>query len=68
MGVIKSKKTDFMAFSNFFPPSAKLESLIERIQQQKSRIFITGTVGMSSKFTSQVSVLARKEALIKIIK
>lgn len=57
-----------MAFSNFFPPSAKLESLIERIQQQKSRILITGTGEASSQFISQASVLDKREALIKIIK
>lgn len=57
-----------MAFSNFFPPSAKLESLIEKIQQQKSGIFITGTGRKSVQFNSEVSVLNRKEALIKIIK
>lgn len=68
VGVIKSPKFDFMAFSNFFPPSAKLESLIEKIQQQKSSILITGTGRTSSPFSSEVSVLGRKEALIKIIK
>lgn len=32
-----------MAFKHFFSPSLKLESLIEKIQQQKSNILITGT-------------------------
>lgn len=31
-----------MAFKNFFSPSSRLESLIEKIQQQKSNILITG--------------------------
>lgn len=32
-----------MAFKDFFSPSSRLESLIEKIQQQKSNIFISGT-------------------------
>lgn len=37
-------KAWFMAFPHFFAPSSRLESLIERIQQQqKSNILITGT-------------------------
>lgn len=32
-----------MAFKDFFSPSSRLESLIEKIQQEKSNIHITGT-------------------------
>lgn len=32
-----------MAYRSIFNPSSRLESLIERIQQQKSNILITGT-------------------------
>lgn len=31
-----------MAYKHFFSPSSRLESLIEKIQQQKSNILITG--------------------------
>lgn len=32
-----------MAYRNIFSATSRLESLIERIQQQKSNILITGT-------------------------
>ena len=38
-----------MAFKNFFTSSSRLESLIEKIQQQKSNILITG-IKKNSKF------------------
>ena len=61
-----------MAFKNFFTPSSRLESLIEKIQQQKSNILITG-ITKHSKFCCSFYKVAlmnwkEKEALIKFIK